>query len=377
MKTCIRGAKIFTRDGILERRDLVFDEKIIAVSPEGTGEGEVIEHDGYVSAGFIDLNVHGAGGRDTMEGSPEAFRAMASVLPQSGVTSFLATTMSDTKENIQKVLQASRDFREENFSGANLLGVHLDGPFLNPNYPGTHDTSFFRDADQEWTQEEQKEIKIITLAPERDPEHKFIKKWSKEGIVVSLGHSEVSFEQAEQAWNDGASHIAHLFHAMPPLHHRRPGLLGAALAIPFTVELICDGVHVHPALFDMVEQMKGIERINLISRAAAGLLAPEGEYPLGNQRIEVKDGISKLKNGKLAGTVQLLDSALQMMVEASNLPVNQVLRMLTINPAKRLGIYSQKGSIDEGKDADIVLLDEELQVKAVYVAGRQVFRSEL
>ncbi|NDL68271.1 N-acetylglucosamine-6-phosphate deacetylase [Anaerotalea alkaliphila] len=376
------GASLVLEDHILEDKALVFSDRVEGIlDPEEAMrlEGEVLTFQGHVVPGFIDTHIHGAGGHDVMDGTPQALEAISGILPSSGTTAYLATTMTKAQEEILAALGNVRSFmdrQEREFLGAQVLGVHLEGPFLNPEYKGAQDGAFLQKPSMEWVGDWLDILRMITLAPEMDEGFRFIRSMAGKGAVLSIGHSGSSYETALAAYEEGVRHITHCFNAMTGLHHRKPGVVGAALAKPFTVEVIADGIHVHPGFLEAFIRLKTVDKVLLVTDAMRAAFLGEGTYDLGGQTVHVRDGACRLEDGTLAGSVLRTDTALGNMRRHTGFHLEEIVRMLSLNPARKLGIDGRKGSIAPGKDADLVFLDRDLQVREVYIQGRKAHSRE-
>lgn len=382
----ILGAQILKQNEILENHVLVFDESVQAIESEvdykkrfeySTVDIKEYHFKGILVPGFIDIHIHGSMGHDVMDASEEALQFISSSILKSGTTSFLATTMTMSQADIEESLEAIRLFmehQENEFSfkkvnGARLIGAHLEGPFINPAYKGAQNEKYVQKPSRDWIEPHIKTIKMITLAPEMDEGFKFTKSLKDTDIVLAIGHSGCDYETAVEAFNEGFHHITHCFNAMTGLHHRRPGVVGAALTKPFTLDIIADEIHIHPDFMGPFAKLKGLQQTILITDAMSAAMMPEGEYSLGGQKVIVKEGSCRLDDGTLAGSVLRMDQALRNLLEKSDLNFFEIIRMLSENPARRLGLFSEIGSLEVGKKADIVLLDENYQITRVFVNG--------
>lgn len=334
---------------------------------------EVIDGTGmYLAPGFIDVHIHGAGGFDTMDASPEALNRISELLVKSGVTSFLPTTMTMPSASISKALTNIRQVIEQGTSGARILGTHVEGPFISPAYKGAQAEQDIVGVDQSLLEDFIDIIKIVTIAPEQTAALEYIRYLSKRGVVSAVGHSGATYQQVLTAIDCGLSHVTHLFNAMTGLHHRRPGIVGAALTTGLSCELIADFIHVHPAVINLVLKAKDPAEIILVTdQMEAGSLG-DGEYTLGGQQVLVKDGAARLENGQLAGSVLTLDQAIRNIKEISALTLPEIIQMVTANPARLIGREDQLGKIVPGYQADLVLLTEDLQVDTVIIGGEVV-----
>ncbi|PRX30473.1 N-acetylglucosamine-6-phosphate deacetylase [Orenia metallireducens] len=378
MKAIING-KIIMEESIMEDQAIVFDNKIIdIIDKEQLKEDlnlDLIDVGGrYVAPGFIDLHIHGAGGRDTMDASIEALTDISSIILETGVTAFLPTTMTMDKENIYQALNIIRDSMDSNLQGAKILGAHLEGPFINKKYKGAQDAKYIQKPSYEFIKDYLDIIKIITLAPEVDQGYGFISKMKEHDIVLSMGHSNATYEEAMEAIKRGISHATHIFNAMTPLHHREPGVVGSVFASNITCELIADKIHVHPGIFQMLVDIKGEDRVVLISDSMRAACMRDGVYDLGGQQVRVKDGSARLTDNTLAGSVLTLNQALKNIIEHTELSLIDAIKMVTLNQAKLIGIDKYKGSIKKGKDADVVVFDKEVNISLTIVEGEILYR---
>lgn len=379
MKVII-NAKIILESGLIENQAVVFTDKIQAVIPKDQLDKYSIEEcidakNTFLSAGFIDIHIHGSSGADTMDEGEAALGIMKSKLPSTGVTAFLPTTMTMEPSKIKAALERIRQVSKKG-DGAQVLGCNVEGPFINPKNKGAHDGNFITAFDYAKIEPYIDIIKLITIAPELPGSEAFIKKCQAAGIVVSLGHSSAEYEEAMSAIQYGSSHITHIFNAMPPIHHRQPGLIGAAFDSDITCELIADNIHVHPVMQRLLLKVKGTEKIILITDAMRAGLLGEGKYDLGGQTVFVKDNEARLSDGVIAGSVLTLNKAVYNFMNNTGLSLDKAVQLVTINPARLLGLEKSKGSIAAGKDADIVLFDQDIQVKAAFVGGKLTYRRE-
>jgi N-acetylglucosamine-6-phosphate deacetylase len=273
---------------------------------------------------------------------------------------------------IEKTMDRIRKLMEHE-PGASILGCHLEGPFINDEYKGAHDGRYIRRPDFGSIERFADVIRIVIIAPEEAGAGAFIELCTKHGIVAAIGHTKATYEQAMEAIQKGASHITHTFNAMTPLHHRNPGVVGAAMDSSAGCELIADNIHVHPSVQRILLKAKGVKGIILVTDAMKACLLDEGEYELGGQRVLVKDGEARLAAGNLAGSVLTLNKALKNFIENTGISLFEAVRTVTENPAKVLRIYDKKGSICIGKDADITLFDENFNIFGTYVKGKKVY----
>ncbi|GAA0318279.1 N-acetylglucosamine-6-phosphate deacetylase [Bacillus carboniphilus] len=330
--------------------------------------------------GFIDVHIHGVGGADTMDATDEAYQTMASFLPQEGTTSFLATTATQSIEAIERALAGVAHYREENeqIGVAEMLGVHLEGPFLNPSKAGAQHPSFIQDPNielfEKWRGLSDDCIKLVTLAPERENGYAFIEYLAQNGIIASIGHSDATYDEVKEAIAKGLSHATHLYNAMRPLHHRDPGVVGAALLHrELTAELIADGIHVHPMMLEHAIQSKGVDRIVLITDSMRAKCLKSGTYDLGGQEVFVEDNKATLGDGTLAGSVLRMKDAVKLISNETSFSLEDAIQFTSVNPAKELGIFNRKGSLAVGKDADVVVLDSQFDVQLTFCRGEVAY----
>ena len=364
----IKNAKILVGKSFLEG-DIRFGKTIEAV---GRLEGQVDldAQGGYVVPGFVDIHTHGAMGEDFSDGKPEGLQPMADYYAAHGVTSFLATTMTLKEEVLTPAMHAIRDFRRVH--GAKCAGVHLEGPFLSFAKRGAQaaenlhlpDTALF----DRLNGASGSQVKLVTVACEEKGAMDFIGYVSQKA-TVSLGHTSCTYDQAMEAFARGASHATHLFNGMEGLHHRKPGIVAAAMDAGASVELICDGLHIHPAVIRLAHRLYG-DKLNLISDSLRCAGMPDGSYELGGQPIEMKNGKACLAGtNTLAGSsISLLDAVRN--VAAFGLPLADALYAASTAPAQAVGL-TDVGAIRTGAAADLVVLDKDLNLEAVFVDGEK------
>ena len=328
--------------------------------------------------GFIDVHIHGALGRDVMEGTSEALEVISRFLARHGTTAYLATTVTASPIATLRAVETLGGQVNQPQSGAGMLGLHLEGPFINPEKRGAHPAEHIRRPstvifDQLLAHSGQ-QIKRITLAPEIEGGLELIQHAASRGVVVSMGHSNATLEEAKEAIRLGAGNATHIFNAMRAFSHRDPGILGAVLTTPHVwAELIADGVHVSPDAINLCIQCKQSGRILLISDAVSSTGMPDGRYRLGDIEIRLSGGTCRTREGQLAGSTLTQDQALRNMMRWSNLPLEAVLGMLTRNPAQSMGLADRKGSLAAGLDADMVLLTKDLHVHTTIVQGEVIY----
>ncbi|NNU75526.1 N-acetylglucosamine-6-phosphate deacetylase [Clostridium estertheticum] len=385
MKAIING-KIIMKDRIIYNSVIVFDLKIIGIidndnfhqyKEECREEINVIDAKGrFVSPGFIDIHIHGSGGYDTMDATKKALKIIGTTIAENGVTGYLPTTMTMEASSIYKALDVVREEMGIETRGAKILGVHVEGPFINEKYKGAQKANNIVKPDYDIIKDYLDIIKIITLAPEKDIDHSFIKKVKANSkITLSIGHSDASFEEAMKAIDDGISHATHIFNAMTPFNHRKPGIVGAIFTSDISCELIADLIHVHPAIFNILINLVHTDRMVLITDSMRAGCIKSGVSELGGQKVIVKNGAARLEDGTLAGSVLTLNKAILNMLRNSDLKIYDVVAMATINPAKVINMDNKKGSLEIGYDADITIFNDDIDVSFTIVEGKIVYEA--
>lgn len=373
IKAIING-KIIVNDTIVEGETVLFDKTIISLTENVDMENiEIIDAKGaYVSAGFIDLHIHGAGGADVMDATPEALETISSTLSQTGTTSFLATTMTMSTRSIDNALQNIQE-HAPNVSGAEILGIHLEGPFINPEKHGAQDVQYVQKGNIALIERYMEMIKMITLAPEVEGNEDFVKQLTRyyPEVILSLGHSEANYVQSKESFGWGISHITHLFNAMTPYHHRAPGIVGATFDSDVTCDIIPDLIHTHPSILELVYRMKEDKLILITDAMRAGCMK-SGVYDLGGQAVTVSKGKASLADGTLAGSVLKMNEALRNMVHYTSMTLIDAVNAVTSIPAEKLDV--KKGSLRVGYDADIVIFDEDFSIISTIVAGEVTYK---
>ena len=379
MKAIVNG-RILMPGALHDGMALLFDRVIRGMTEPGNAPAgcEVIDAGGlYVSPGFVDIHIHGYLGEDVSDGNAEGIRKMARGLVENGVTSWCPTTMTVPKADLCAVFDMMRGLREESrqagFGGAEILGVHAEGPFISQAKKGAQNGEHILPPDAGFIRDFADILRIVTLAPEIPGAMAFIREIKREtGILLSMGHSDAGFETAVQAVREGVGHVTHTFNGMNALNHRAPGVPGAALTAPVSAELIADTFHVHPGLFPMLAQLKGDALVLITDCTRAGGLA-DGTYDLGGQAIYVKGIECRLADGTIAGSVLKLNNAVANMQAHTGLPLCEAVAMASRNPANAIG-EARKGSLEAGKDADIILFDSRLSVHRTIVRGETVYQ---
>ena len=363
------------KDRIVTGKVLLFDEKLIGLAgPDEIPEGsEIIDcGGGCVAPGLIDVHIHGYMGRDVCDGTVDSLDVMSEGLVKNGVTGFLATTMTVSADTIKKSLDAARKAMSRGkaeLKGSRVLGVHAEGPFINPLKKGAQEERFILPPDVDFVLENADVIKEITVAPEMDKGFRFIREVRrKTGVAVSMGHTAADYETAVAAIDAGVNHVTHLYNAMTGPGSRAPGVVTAALNSDVATELIVDKYHVHPANYDYVAGMLGRNLCFITDCLPAGGLPP-GEYTLGGQRIIAEETLCRLTDGTIAGSVLKLNEGVMNFFRNSRLPLWECVNAASLNPARSIGLDGRKGSIEPGKDADIIVTDSDFRVKMTIIGG--------
>lgn len=373
----IRGGKIYHNGRFEEGLVLLYDTEIQAVIKENelnsSAEVEWTDADGkYVTPGFIDVHIHGYKGHDTMDCDAEGIKAIAKGIAENGVTSFLPTTMTMPMAKIEEALNTVRDVKDSDYEGAEILGVHMEGPFINENYKGAQPKDAIIVPNHGLVERHKDIIKVITIAPDVDGALDLISTF-RDDINFSMGHTGASYEQASEAIDHGACCTTHLFNAMTGIHHRKPGVVGAAFNKDIYSEMIADKIHVHPELFQMVAKNVGLDKLLLITDCMQGGGLDEGYYELGGQKVLVKDGKCTLESGTIAGSVLTLDRGLRNFNEHVSHTLEEILPVVTENQARYLGIEDETGTLETGKRANIVIMDEGLNICTTIVKGSKIY----
>ena len=381
MEQTILHANVYTPDQLyLDQTLEIQGGKIKAIHPTETNDQNktaVFNASGMiVTPGLIDIHIHGGMGADAMDASQESLSRMSTFLSTHGITSFLATTLTAPQNAIDAVLGTIQAYPSDP-AGAALLGAHIEGPYINIAYKGAQNPAYFRPPQQEeyirWI--ETGVVKMVTVAPEIEGMDAFISYAVANGVEIAIGHSNASYDQVLHAADLGARHSTHLFNGMLGLHHREPGTVGGILSDPrISAHIIADGIHLHPAIVELVVRLKGADDTILISDAmrAAGLT--DGKYDLGGQEVTVKNEEARLASGALAGSTLTLEKAIKNSMQFCRLDLSQILPMATCNPARALHLEDRKGAIQPGYDADLTFFNDEMDVQATMVMGKWVYR---
>ena len=384
----IKNGTIITPFKTIKNGVIVFGSgKILAVGEEADikipGKARIIgASDKIVSPGFIDIHIHGGKGRDTMDGSYEAINDIAKFVVGHGTTAFVPTTISESHKNILDAATAVKMAMGKGTDGAQVLGLHMEGPYISLEKRGAHDPDFIRppslkELREIWTASNGT-IKIVTLAPEVNGAKELIEELRRLKVVASVGHSNATYIEVDDAIKSGVRHTTHTFNEMRGFHHREPGVVGAVLVHDkLTAELIADNIHVHPASMKLLTMAKEPQRVALITDAIRAAGMPDGKYKIGKQDVVVKNGICRLESGELAGSTLTMDKAVRNMVKSVGLPLQTAIKMATINPAKVIRDDGKKGSLEPDKDADILIIDENVNVYMSIVKGKIAYKNKL
>jgi len=373
-------ANIYTPDEFLPDHSITIENGTIRdIYPTTPSEKETTTafdaKNQVVTPGLIDIHIHGCKGADTMDGTLNALNTMSVFLATHGVTGFLATTASDSQENIENALENIAQ-HQMHLQGAHLLGVHIEGPYLNPAFKGAQNPAFLRlparSEYEAWLATGT--VKLITIAPELPGMDEMILACREHGVELSIGHSSASYAQVIHAAELGVRQATHLFNGMQGLHHREPGTVGGILTDERIIaQIICDGIHLHPAIVKLILLCKGIDQTILISDAIRATGLTDGIYDLAGQEVTVSQGVARIANGSLAGSTLTLDVALRNAMQFSGFEFSQILAMTTRVPTHAMHLSSRKGYIRKGYDADLAIFDHNFHVVSTIVSGSQVY----
>lgn len=384
MKILLKNANIITPYDIKRNSSLVIEDGKIAdifneeILNEESYDKTIDVEGKYLSPGFIDIHNHGNFGHDAMEGTHEALDTMADFHIKNGVTSYLATTMT---EHSDKIKSAVKNIGEYVTSGSNdskiksqVLGIYLEGPYFSMEKKGAQPPQYIKNPNvyeiKELIELSKDTIKVIALAPELEGAKEVIKCLKQKGITISAGHTNATFDETKIGIDLGITQATHLYNGMRAYSHREPGIIGAVLTDERVVcEVICDGIHLHSGAMDLAVKMKGKDGIILISDAMMATGLKDGKYELGGQDVYVKEGAARLEDGTLAGSTLTLNKAVYNMVHIVKVSLEDAVRMASLNPAKTIGVDDRKGSIEVGKDADLIIFDEDLDILKAIVKG--------
>ncbi|NVF11177.1 N-acetylglucosamine-6-phosphate deacetylase [Anaerococcus sp. AGMB00486] len=350
----------------------VENAKVKSISKNEPEEYEYLE--GILAPGLVDTHIHGYKNKDIMNAEKGALNVISEGLLECGVTSFLPTTLTDTTERLNDAVKLVGD-EYKDVTGAKVRGIFLEGPFFTEKYKGAQNEKYMSDPDIEklkkWKELSNGLVNKIALAPERKGVKDFIKKANAMGVKVALGHSDASYDEAMEAIDAGANIFVHTFNGMSGLHHRLPGMVGAAMNSDAYSELICDGHHVNPASAEILIDKKGYDRIVLITDCMMAGGMANGNYKLGEFPVKVENGTARLESGSLAGSILKLKEAVKNVYDWDIVDVYEAVQMASLMPAKSVDIDDVCGKIKVGYDADFILLDDELNLKATFLNGEK------
>ena len=374
----IKNASVYTEDGRFINKDIWIEEERFVDCEQKVSDKTVVDATGcYAIPGLTDIHFHGCVGHDFCDGTREAIDAMAAYEASVGVTNIVPATMTLGEDTLLEICKAAKVYREEGpkEKRARLCGINMEGPFVAPSKKGAQNEAYIRTPDIEMFDKLNEAsgfmVKLVAIAPEVEGAMEFIEKRHDE-VVISLAHTATDYDTAVLAFEKGANHVTHLYNAMNPYTHRAPGLVGAAVDThKVEVELICDGVHIHPASVRTTFKMFGDERIILISDSMMATGLEDGDYSLGGQAVKVVGNLATLQDGTIAGSATNLMDCMRTAVLKMGIPLESAVKCAAVNPAKSVGIYDQYGSITPQKKANVVLLKkEDLSLRGVILEGQ-------
>lgn len=373
----ITNASVYTEDGRFLNRDIYIEKDCFTDCPEKVSDKTAVDGTGcYAIPGLTDIHFHGCVGYDFCDGTKEAIDAMAAYEASVGVTNIVPATMTLGEETLLNICKTAKNYREEGIheKRARLCGINMEGPFVAASKKGAQNGEYIRKPDMamfdKLNEASGNMVKLIAIAPEVEDAMEFIEK-KHDKVVISLAHTAADYDTAVRAFEKGATHVTHLYNAMNPYTHRAPGVVGAAADTrKAEVELICDGVHIHPAAVRTTFKIFGDDRIILISDSMMATGLEDGDYSLGGQAVKVVGNLATLKDGTIAGSATNLMDCLRTAVLQMGIPMESAVKCAAVNPAKSVGIYDRCGSITPGKKANVVLLRKDnLALKQVVLEG--------
>lgn len=378
----ISGPKVYLENEMLLHGAVVINNEFIEkISDQPIKTDALVFPDTYhLVPGFVDLHVHGVNDCDVMDASVTALNGISEALAAEGTTAFLATTMTSSIPAIENALVAVRDAMARPAVGAKILGVHLEGPFISAKKAGAQNADHVLKPNeqhiQHWQDLSANAIKLVTLAPELSNSVEFIRYLKKQHIIAAMGHTDATYAETMNAIHAGCDYATHVFNAMRGIHQREPGAVTAALLSESVwTELIVDGVHLHPAIIEMILKLKTADKMVLVTDAMRAKCLHDGCYELGGQEVIVKDHVARLTDGTLAGSLLTMPNAIANMLQFAKCDLLSAIKMASANPARILNIYDKKGSIAPGKDADLVVLDEQFNVVLTVAEGRIIYQT--
>lgn len=376
----IKNVKVYTEDKRFEDGEIYIRDGIFTSAPEGMEAEEMIDGEGcYAIPGLIDLHFHGCKGDDFCDGTKEAIARIAEYEASVGVTAIAPATMTLPVDELEAILKTAAEYKKEQVSErADLIGINMEGPFISSEKKGAQDARNIISCDQEiaerFLEASEGLVKFIGIAPEQNDGFREFIEAMKGKVQISLAHTNADYDTAKAAFDAGACHAVHLYNAMPAFTHREPGVVGAVSDSGHVMaEMICDGVHIHPAVVRATFKMLGEDRMILISDSMRATGMPDGQYTLGGLAVNVVGNRATLvSDGALAGSATNLTDCMRTVVKEMGIPLETAVACVTMNPARSLGVYDRYGSITEGKHANVVLLDKELELKLVIKDGKRI-----
>lgn len=365
----------------IEKGSLLIENGIIKeINPSETKVQKAIDCKGlYVSPGFVDVHIHGAGGHDTMDGTFEAINEISKTICKYGTTSFTPTTMTMSADDILKSMISIKKAKIEGTDGAIVLGAHLEGPFISPSAIGAQNPNYLISPSYEnfesMTGDAIDAVVSITMAPEVEGAKELASILSSKGIRCSMGHTKATYEEAIDGIKHGFCHSTHLFNAMTGFTHREPGVVGATFDSDITTETISDGIHISYPSLRVAYKQKGTDKTLLVTDAMCACGMPDGTYALGGQPVIVKRGAARLENGALAGSILTLNRAIKNLYDNTDYPLYEIVKMASYNGAKYCRVDDKKGQIKENFDADLTIFDENIDVKMTIIGGKVVYNN--
>ena len=377
-------AKVYVKNqGIINTNVGFVDGKIAYIGDDKTKITEVLPCDknSVVLPGFIDEHIHGAAGADAMDGTTDALSKIANAVASEGTTTFLATTMTQSPENILNAMKAVKEYRENApIGGAEIAGIHLEGPFISDKHIGAQPLEYVAKPDvkvfEQYNKASGNAIKIVSMSPETDGAEELIKYLSENGIVASAGHTDAGFNDISKALSWGLKNVTHTYNAQKGLHHREIGTVGSAMLIDeLNCEAICDLIHLSVPAIKLLIKNKPHDKFTLITDSMRAKHLADGISELGGQEVIVKNGEARLKNGALAGSILKMNDAIKNLVLSCDVPFTDAVDFATVNPAKNLGLDKDIGTIEVGKRANITVLDGEFNVKLTVRDGNVIYKA--
>ena len=365
----------------IEKGSLLIENGIIKeINPSETKVQKAIDCKGlYVSPGFVDVHIHGAGGHDTMDGTFEAINEISKTICKYGTTSFTPTTMTMSADDILKSMISIKKAKIEGTDGAIVLGAHLEGPFISPSAIGAQNPNYLISPSYEnfesMTGDAIDAVVSITMAPEVEGAKELASILSSKGIRCSMGHTKATYEEAIDGIKCGFCHSTHLFNAMTGFTHREPGVVGATFDSDITTETISDGIHISYPSLRVAYKQKGTDKTLLVTDAMCACGMPDGTYALGGQPVIAKNGVARLENGALAGSILTLNKAIKNIYDNTDYPLYEIVKMASYNGAKYCRVNDRKGQIKENFDADLTIFDENIDVKMTIIGGKIVYNN--